>query len=371
MAAARVARDHVAMPKDRGARTRVADGIYRDATGYEVAARAARQARWKRFPLDTDLKTMRAWQDDTRSALRKVSPIGGGRRLRDCVADYLGRLPAGPSKTNRAILLAHWVEAFGDRPALSLTRGEIVRQLEVWRATKAASTCNHRLSELRRLYRVEFADRETWPTDQVRRQREPKGEARDIPLAVLDALIASMPESKSKARLALFAATGIPPARIKRLRPEHIDLVDGTLYLEGRQKGAGTLGRRFPLSAAAQHAVRDFLRARAFGDFRTTGLAGVWRHAIDRTNRRLTAAHQPTLPAMRMYDIRHAFGARLYALTGDIRAVAELMDITIETALRYTRAAVPQALRNVVAALDRARMHAVGGHQDGAATGPK
>lgn len=371
MAAAGAAGHHGAMPKDRGTRTRVAAGIYRDATGYEVAARVARQARWKRFPPDTELRAMRAWQDDTRSALRKTTPTGAGRRLRDCVADYLGRQPAGPSKTNRAILLAHWVEVCGDRAALSLTRGEIVRQLEVWRATKAASTCNHRLSELRRLYRVEFAERETWPTDKVRRQREPKGEARDIPLAVLDALIASMPESKSKARLALFAATGIPPARIKRLQPEHLDLVDGTLYLEGRQKGAGTLGRRFPLSAAAQIAVRDFMRARAFGDFRTTGLNGVWQHAIARTNRALTKAEQPTLPPMRMYDIRHAFGARLYTLTGDIRAVAELMDITIETALRYTRAAVPQALRNVVAALDRARLHAVGGRQDGAAGGAK
>lgn len=345
------------MPR-RSPRTRVDRGIYRDALGYEVVARVGRRTKAKRFPLTTSHAAMRDWQDATRQTLRKgaKSPRGPLVTLADDIKAYLRRIPAGESKANRTILLAHWDGAFGTLPTLELSRAMVVQQLHTWRATHAASTCNHRLSELRRLLETQYPDAETWATSRITRFREPQGEVRDIPVELLDTLIASMPRSKSKARLWVFAATGIPPARLRRLKREHVDLADGTVYLESRRKGAGTPGRRFPFSAEARAAFEELIAVHAFGSFATESMAVVWTHALTRENKARAKRKERPLPHIRMYDIRHAFGSRLYRLTGDIRAVAEIMDISIETALRYTRAAVPQALRSAVAALDRDRI---------------
>lgn len=337
---------------------RVAPGIYQTPTGYRarvsVGPRRAAQTREKRFPLDTELRAMKAWQTLARADLLATQPAAARSGTLAAEVDaYLATLTGG-TRADAARLLAHWTARFGDRPALSLTRRELAQQLDAWRQTRAAATCNHRLSRLHSCYRARFPDQDTWPTSGVRGYREPAGEVREIPAATWRALLKAMAPSRAKACLEVFAETGIPPARLRRLRPEHLDLAGRTVYLEARRKGAGTLGRRFPLTAAAVRAFKAFVVADAWGGVTAVTMHLVFQRAVRRVNTARTAKGLSPVPPLRMYDLRHTFGARAYRLTGDVRAVAELLDVTVETALRYTRAAVPETMSKVIAALDAA-----------------
>lgn len=318
-----------------------ADGSYR--VRVSVGPRSHTLTAHRRFPPHTALRLMRDWQVGARARLLDRLPQAArGDTLAADVQDYLRTVPAA-SRANVDILLTHWTDALGARPTLSLTRQDVQRQLATWRTAAAASTVNHRLSALSMFYRRRYPDHES-PCRDVGRYQEPPGAVPTWTLTEVRTVLDGLPASRAAAHLRVFAETGIPPIRLTRVRPEHLrlDATPPTVYLEGRRKGRGTPGRVYPLTQAAVAAWRTFAEAGAWGAISTVTLATVWRRGCERAGR---------VPC-RVYDLRHIIGAEMYRRCGDLRAVAELLDVSVETALRYTRGAVPEAVSKVITAMD-------------------
>jgi integrase len=362
------------MPRKRGARVRVAPNLYRDDRGYSVSVCVGtgeqRRSKEKRYPFGTDFADMKRWRDDTRKALRTKMPrtiaSGAAGSLKRAIAQYLPTVKAMASLESRTCDLDAWVPAFGHRRRPQITSLELDAQLHQWRANGvAASTCNHRRNALIQLWRTLDGAEAPNPAVHTTHFREPSGEAREIPQDALDELIASMPRSKTRAMYRVVAETGWPPQRVRDLKAEHLHLDDARVFLVGRKKGSGTEGRAYSLTPRAVDALREFVELNAWGGVSKESIYTVFMRAIRRCNRARAAENRPLLPeTWRPYDAKHTFGAQAFRLTGDITAVAETMDISEETALRYVRAAVPDRMKILTAAMAQAR-----GPVDGARLG--
>ena len=97
------------------ARTRIGVGIYRDAYGLAATVKAGGVQREKRFPPDTSVKTMKAWQGETRVALRKLNPRAGRGTFAADVDRYLEGRTTMPTYAGRKVHLALWSAEFGQR----------------------------------------------------------------------------------------------------------------------------------------------------------------------------------------------------------------------------------------------------------------
>jgi len=347
------------MAQTRGTRTRVAPGIYRDDIGYAavvvVGSGGQRQQREHRFPAATAMLKMRAWQDTTRATLRARVAIAVPHTtgtLRADVSRYLPLVAHMVSAADRARELGHWVAARGNDRTTDLTEADLRQVHQAW-AAAPASTQNHRRNALIQLYAALYPTLPN-PARRLPHRREAKGDARNMRPEDVRDIFAAMPRSATRARLMVMAATGLPQARLRRVRPEDLDLPAKTMRLEGRRKGAGTAGRVFPLTQAAVEAWTEFLACDAFGAFANLSLSISFRRGITAANRARRAADPKArlIPDAIPYQLRHTFGTEMTKLT-DTRIVAELLDCSPETALRYTRGAVDTRMADAVAAADR------------------
>ena len=73
-------------------RNRVALGIYRDRWGLSATVKVDGTQREKRFPPDTPLRTIRAWQDHMRVALRAAAPRRCRTNFKTDATAYLARV---------------------------------------------------------------------------------------------------------------------------------------------------------------------------------------------------------------------------------------------------------------------------------------
>jgi integrase len=278
-----------------------------------------------------------------------------------------------PSWVSRRSDLRAWLPRFGDRRRHTLTAAELNQQLHDWReAGVAAATCNHRRRALIALFDAldrpapgedATTRRSSNPARQTDAMRPPALEARDIDAATRRQLLRAMYPGKARAMWGVMSETGLPPARIRLLRAEDVDLEARAVFVLGRRKGHGTASRTLPLTAAGVRAFAEYAKQSAFatmdpetGALRPGGVARatlflVFSRALEALNTVRARAGLAPLQ-LRPYDARHAFGAAVYRQTGDLRAAAELLDVSLETAMRYTMGAVPDRLRTVVATLD-------------------
>lgn len=346
----------------------IAPGIYRD--GYQLVAdvrvgTAGNQTRLKkRFPLGTDVAVMQAWQYGAKEKLLLAAPKGPViGSLADDIPIYLATLPEGRYRDDSTEIFQHWrLSPLAAKPRTEITRLELIAQISKWlNVGAAASTCNRRLSRLRKLYHALDGVTTANPTDAIRFQREPEKEARDIPFHVIDKILEALPDrgraerfgtvpnvGLTKIRLRVMAWTGVPPATLARLRPRDLDLTRGRVYLRPRRKGQGTAGVWLDLLPQAVEAFRAFKAADLFGrPYSNASIGKTWRVGIKRAlaaavkDPALTEALEQLPPRCRPYDLRHSFGSEIYRQTGDIRAVAELLQhADMETTKRYTKGAV-------------------------------
>lgn len=343
------------MPKDRGASRAIAPGIYRDQIGYRavvaVGSGPTRVQREHRFPKDATLRQMKAWQGDTRSELRKTRPRANAGTLQHDVKRYLKVVASMPSLDTRGYELAAWVAECGERKTLELTIDELGRVHRAWAKVVSPITCNHRRNALSQLFQTLYPEH----ADVAARLpylQPPHPTPRGIADAdIVDILTALLP-SKTRARLYVMATTGLPPARIMRMTEADIDLEQRTMRLEGRRKGAGTRGRAYLLSADAVAAWRAFIAADAWGTFSSAGMWVTFQRGVTAVNAARVAKRLPPLPPIRPYDLRHAFGRRVYETTRDLRATADLLDCSLETAMRYTASAAGTVMAATVAGLN-------------------
>jgi hypothetical protein len=233
-------------------RTKLAKGIYRDQWGIAATVKTGGLQREKRFLPDTSLKTIKAWQGDTRVALRKIAPTVTRGTFAADAARYLQSVAAMPTYKEREKHIDLWIAEFGARARHTIATSDIDAVLSRWLNAKLSpSTVRNRRTALMHLWnRLDGPDAQNG----VRRALKPAlpdAEARAISYEQILAILAAMPNvgqglagkarddaSKTKARLAVIAFTGLPHSLLKRLTPEGRGLAPG--HAHGAPEAQGT-----------------------------------------------------------------------------------------------------------------------------------
>jgi integrase len=334
------------------------------------------------------------WQDETRAALRKLQPTAARGTLRADAKTFLATMPEGATRDRYACELVPWLDALvdparprlgtlGDRRRDELTRVDVLKQRATWQAAGlAASTINHYVFALRKLYWTLDGDTAPNPTTRVKRIPPPRPEARAVDVALLLQVLEAMPAmgrserglrnnvNQSKARLQVHLTTGMAPAQIMRLQRTDLDL-KGTrtdvhdpgphVYASPRLKGSGAIGVWLPLTPAGVAALRAFDAGDCYGPYSTSAAAKCFHRAVNRyaaqlPSEKARAAFRALLPpGFRPYDARHSFATEVLRVTKDYNATNALLQHAPDSTVtrRYTvgaRAAVMSAAIAAVAA---------------------
>jgi site-specific recombinase XerC len=334
------------------------------------AANGKQKRARERFALGTDPATIDAWQHSAASALILSRPAAELRgTLAADIAAYLETLPDDAYRKESTMLLGHWSRAaLGQIPTDAVTRTDIVTQLSRWTDDQIGlETRNKRLYRLRVFFLAHAGIDAPNPTDKIKGKKPPEAEPRDFPVHIVKLILDSLSDlgradkgntrptvSHSKLRLSVMAWTGAAPATIQRVRKNHLHLESGRIYLTMRRKGQWVLGRSLSLLPPAVDAWRAFVAAGLLG--KTWSRSSLWKtfqtgiaraeraaaaHAAETGDRSWIEDLKKLPPNVHPYDLRHCFGAQIYHETGDLGAVAELMQhADIEQTRRYAKGAV-------------------------------
>lgn len=304
---------------------RAETGIAHSPFGWRAFIRVRGRLYSKRFPPDATITELRDWRAATRTDVLRAAlgavPTG---TLADDVETYLRAVKTMPTYDEREHHLALWLAVLGrQRTRQSLTSAEIRGALQQWRLAGrhdggplSESACNHRRTALMHFFSVLNGKSGANPCRDVPRFREPDPTPRGLTYAQLRKVFTAMADSKTKARVMVMAYTGLPNSTLARLRPTDLDPKAKTLLVPRRRKGAGTQTRVLPLMPEAVAAFKLLTRWDGWGPFSRSSL----RKALHRAC--VTAKVQKIRP----YDLRHSFGAAIYAATGDIAAAQALLD---------------------------------------------
>jgi integrase len=337
-----------------GRRTRIDVGIYRDAWGLAATVKAGGTQREKRFPPETGLKTIKAWQNECRVALSKRAPGSARGTFASEAEKYLRAVATMPTFKERAQHVALWTAEFGARARHTIQTVDIDVVLSKWlTAGLSPSAVRNRRTALLSLYSTLDAGvpGAVNPVRGALLPRMPEPTARALSYTTIARILAAMPDrgqgiagqardsaSKTKARLAVIAYTGLPHSLLKRLTRDMIDWRGKALTVPARRKGAGVARRTLPLSDAGVMALEQFDAVDCWGAFSNSSMLKSFHRAC-------TAAK--VLPVPRVYDLRHSFATEMYRLTGDAKAAANLLmhSETSHMMDRYTVGGVaPRAL---------------------------
>lgn len=167
---------------------------------------------------------------------------------------------------------------------------------------------------------------------------------------------------KSRARLEVLAWTGMDPGQLARMEPERdFSFAGGGWYSPPfRRKGrrvtrAPRLPVRLPMTPEAREAFQRLLAVGAVGAFSGASLLHTWIRAQRRVERAIREeSGDPTfvLPHIRLKDVRHSFGTKLYEDTGgDENKVGQMLGHAPGSPMtrRYALGAVPDVLRQAMA----------------------
>jgi integrase len=326
------------MARTRGARARIAPGIYRDLIGLAVQLMVRGRRIEKRFPSTTPLRDLKDWRDGQRLAGRASCTESRPGTLEADVRRYLATARSMPTYRQRAQDLEHWIAALGaTTPRRSITAQQIDAVMSTWLTVPqdrgkhrrpgplSAQTVKLRRTALLRLYHVLDGKGQPNPVRSTTTPRQPAPEARGVSLDVVRDLFAAMPDCASRARLQVLAFAGLPPAQLGALRPADVDLERAVVRVPARRKGRGAVGGVRPLTPQAVEAFRDLARLDGWGRFSAAALWTFFGRAWRKAQAIRKEESRPLLPAMKPYDLRHSFASWLYAETHDMETVARLL----------------------------------------------
>lgn len=331
-------------------------GIFQDDLGFSMVAKIGGEQREKRLKTQPTQARRRAWIEE----LTEKLPGSTKGTLAADIAEYLTGLPAkSRRKADARDTLQHWQDLFGDRRRQDITSADIRAALARWQSEgRAASTLNHRRQELSNVYRAMNGRAGANPVHDVARTQERRDEPRGIPPAIVRLILDEVPPGKTKLRLEVLAATGLPHVQIGRLQARDFNRPARTLYVRPRRKGDGVPGVTLPLTKAGAKAVAALIRGKALGLFSNSSMHRIFGEAVTAARKKWQKAnrgkHWPAPDDLRPYDLRHAFITEAYRVTRDLRAVAELaLHSDLRTTQRYAEAAVSETARKAIDQMDR------------------
>jgi len=340
----------------------VATGIYRDAHGFSIVAMVNGVQHERRHPHTLTRQQLIAKREELRVELRKnaedhAAEVPQAGSLAIDAAGYLAAVRSMPSFDSRDRHIGMWVKALGLHQRDAITPAMVSTQLHTWRRTYAAQTCNHLRTALGHLYSLLDGKGARNPARDVAKFPVEQEVARNIPpMDVARILRQFRPHSKTRARLAVIATTGVSHAELKRMRKQDVDLTRRVVVARARRKGQGSAPRTIPLTRHAVRALRLFSRLDAWGDFSNSSMRSRFLDACANAGFVMRSKNVPHGLDWRPYDLRHTFAAEVGRASGDERAVQELLGHTSRsTTRRYTLGSVDARVSQAIAALDRPR----------------
>lgn len=330
------------MPR-RGKRLRLAKGIFKDESGITARVEVCKQRDEARYALGTPLAEMKAWQERRKPELRQHAKRRQGAAPGSFGADcekYLAAVKGMTTYRWRKDDIMLWRQAFGDDTRRdTITQADIAAILHRWfteprsatnKKPYGASTVNHRRTALLHLYTTLDGPDAPNPVRGIKKFREPDPQPRGYTYRAIRKILEQVTNAAARARLAVMAYTGLPPAQIGRIAPEHIHWTTARVWVQGRHKGRGTTGRLYPLLPEGLAAFEQLRDAEAWGPF-PSGLDKVFRRACKAAGEKIG----------RPYDLRHSFATATYQVS-DERAAMDFLDHRDpRTTKRYIMGAIP------------------------------
>jgi integrase len=277
-------------------------GIRRDRYGFRAYVKVGDIQREKRFKPETPIKTIQAWRDEERVALRAAKAPTRKDTLRADAKRYLEHQKttlALATYRSRVCEIDSWLTVFGDVPRHLITREMILDARQAWLSDpenpRAPKTCNHRVRALRHLYRYIDGSAAKTPCDDVPKLKEPDPDPKFVSPAILRRVAHKLADPKTRARFMVLAATGQRPAQLKRAIPSDVSLRRRVWFVRPA-KG----GQRIPVILTKDMIVawRAFIAADAWGTYDTSDQA-----------KRLYAAGWPK--GVRPYNAKHTVAITL------------------------------------------------------------
>lgn len=330
-------------------------GLRRHGAGWQTYCTVNGERRVQSWPFNEDMAKMLAWLRQQRAQKQT-----GTVRLDLFEVDaerYLGLVKSMPSYADRKRDIERWRDVLRGYRRKDITATMIRAQREAWTAEKVApSTVNKRLRALSNLWTVLDGRKSANPVREVPELPEPEGPIRAVPLALIERLIAAMPdrgrpvrnqprakESKTKARLTVMLRTGLTHIELGRLTRTDWHQAEATVRVLARHKGAGGLSRVLPLSPKAQEAFAHLDAIGAWGTFSRSSVHTSFRRACETVAEHATPEEQALLKTLRPYDIRHSYASALYRQSGDAFAASHALgQRSAKTTKRYVRSVVQE-----------------------------
>lgn len=295
----------------RGDRETIERGIYRDATGHEVVARAGALRRSVRFTLDDSLASMRTWRDGTTAELREDrQPTADKSSLASAIARYL-TLTGTSSDPDKAALAA-WQRDYGDLDRRKLKPSHAQQALDRWKHEGySPQSLYYRRLVIRKLWRALDGPAVRTPVDDIHITRpkasRPVWITDDVINGVLLELVKHeimkwLRDAKTRARFMVQVSCGMRPTQLRRATAADVVLwekpVDGIYGIWQVRAAKG--GHEIPVYLNSEQALawRVFIHAQAWGSYDARAFA-----------RTLKRCGWPR--GVRPYNARHATGLTL------------------------------------------------------------
>ena len=337
------------------ARTALGHALYRDTHGLEARVTVASCTVSKRFALDTPKATIRGWQEETRAARRRDSGNGQAGTIAEMIDAYLSR-PDVKAKVSYGELqrsLMRWNARLGTVHSHArdseIARHALVEAVRAALEARSRETCpntaNHDRAILGACWTAQRGMQAWNPVKDVPAFRLETPKVRGVSLEDVDRIVSALPPTPDAARIRLLAHTGLPPAQIGRLCPDDLDILAGTIRVPARHKGAGASARTLPLTARGKEAAIRFVQVGVYGAVPTLRLTRLFAKTV----RGLRISN------VRLYDLRHAFAARLYVSTkGNREVVAQFLCHAPGSKVtdRYVQSGVSAVLQDAVREMD-------------------
>ena len=368
----------------------IATGIYKDQYGYAVVVHFGGEALPpKRFPLDStdpnyktekELKQFRKdWLLELAVKARdvKVAQTTLAADIKAFLADMPEDVRVGVKRTQRkagaTVLLGHWLKTdLAELPRDEITPIQVREQLQEWRELGAGEqTCDNRRQELSNIYTAFNGKSGYNPIREVAKYNKTYDDPRGFDVTFLRSVIESMSDrgkatkgekrstvNLAKIRLKVMWACGIPPALLKQVEEENLNLKKKELWVKRRSKGAGAKSRLVPLSDDAVEAFRALIKHNAFGYFDQRGVNKAFKAAV--ANARVTWKQEhpdepfPLPKDITAYDLRHSFLSEVFRRCKNLKTVGHVAIHADGSRVthRYVQAAVADVARADIAMMN-------------------